>query len=236
MIASGHQPNYLPWLGFFDKMLSSDVFIIEDSVQFEQLGFTNRNKIKVGSESRWLTVPIVHVGEPQLINQVKISNNAEPDWAKRHWLTLKHHYYNAPFWKKYSDFFEQTYNRKWELLIDLNMHLIRGIMAFLDIDTPLVMASSFNVAGKKSDLVLAKCKYVGADVQLAGTGAKEYLDYKKFEQEGIKIKFQDFVHPIYKQPCGEFIPNLSVVDYLFCTGGIPWKNVNQLEGSLSKHV
>ena len=76
-------------------MRCCDVFIIEDNVQYEQQGFTNRNRIKTPHGSKWLAVPIEHVGGPLLINGVKISNQAEPDWAKRHWLSLKHNYRNC---------------------------------------------------------------------------------------------------------------------------------------------
>lgn len=222
MIVSGHQPNYLPWLGFFDKMQRSDLFIIEDNIQFEKQGFTNRNKIKTIDGIRWLTVPIKHVNGPLLINQVKIANKQEPDWAQRHWLTLKHNYCKAPYWDEYSSFFEGTYSRKWSLLIDLNMHLIKGIMRFLNITTPLIMASSLDVAGKKSELIIAQCKAVGADVQLAGNGGKDYIDPERFKEESIKLVFQDFHHPYYNQLHGEFIYNLSVVDYLFCAGAKSW--------------
>lgn len=215
---SGHQPNYLPWLGFFDKMLQCDVFIIEDNVQYEDQGFTNRNRVKTADGVKWLTVPVEHSGQPQLINEVKIANKAEPKWAVRHWLTLKYNYCNAPFWRKYCDFFEQTYRQEWTMLMDLNMHLIKGLMRFLGIDKPLVMASSLGVSGKKNELVLAQCKAVGATVQLAGIGARNYLDLEKFEKEGIKVVFQDFQHPVYAQLHGGFVPNLSAVDYLFCTG------------------
>jgi hypothetical protein len=231
MIMAGHQPNYLPWLGFFDKMRQSDIFVIEDNVQFETRGFTNRNKIKEQTVSKWLTVPIEHTGTRQLINQVKISHEAEEDWAKRHWLNLKYNYSKAPHWAKYRDFFEETYNKRWTLLIDLNMHLIKGIMGFLRINTPLIMASSLNATGKKSDLILAQCKAVGADVHLAGNGARGYLDVNKFAREGIKVVFQNFEHPVYRQLHGEFISNLSVVDCLFCTGVAPWCNKNISQNS-----
>jgi hypothetical protein len=219
MIAAGHQPNYLPWLGFFDKMLHSDVFIIEDNVQYEQQGFTNRNKIKTPNGVKWLTVPVEHTGQSLPINKVRIAKNAEPDWAKRHWLSLKHHYNKAPFWSEYCVFFEETYSQEWTLLVDLNMHLIKGLMGFLKIETPLVLASSLGVTGEKSELVLAQCKALGATVQLSGSGARDYLNVKLFEKEGIKVVFQDFKYPEYNQVYGDFVPNLSVVDYLFCTGG-----------------
>ncbi len=222
MIVTGHQPNYLPWLGFFDKMRRCDVFIIEDNVQFERQGFISRNKIMTSDGARWLSVPIEHAKKPLIINEARIANRGEPEWRSRHWLTLKHSYCKAPYWGDYSDFFEDTYEREWTMLIDLNMHLIRGIMRFLKIDKPLMMGSSLDVEGKKTELILAQCKKVGGDVQLAGNGGKGYIEYKRFEEEGIKLVFQEFEHPMYTQTCRGFLPNLSVVDYLFCNDGKSW--------------
>ncbi|MEM3551736.1 MAG: WbqC family protein [Candidatus Bathyarchaeia archaeon] len=216
---SGHQPNYLPWLGLFDKISRCDLFIIEDNVQFERQGFTNRNKIKTSNGVKWLTVPVEHAGQPLLINDVRIANKNAPNWAQKHWLTLKYNYCRAPFWREYQDFFEQTYSQKWTMLIDLNMHIIRGLMRFFKIDKPLVTASSLRVSGRKSELVLNQCKAVGATVLLAGIGARAYLNIKRFEEEGIKVIFQDFKHPVYPQLHGNFVPNLSAIDYLFCVGG-----------------
>jgi hypothetical protein len=213
LITAGHQPNYLPWLGFFDKMRSCDVFIIEDNVQYEQQGFTNRNRIKTQVGPKWLTVPIMHVGKPLLINEVKISNGTEPDWAKQHWLSLLHNYRRAPFWTQYSKFFEETYKQKWVMLLDLNLYLIRGIMQILDIKTPIVTSSSLGISENKSK---------GANIQLCGEGAKNYLNIEQFNECGLKVIYQNFSFPIYRQLYGHFIPNLSVVDYLFCVGNQPW--------------
>jgi hypothetical protein len=222
MIVAGHQPNYLPWLGFFDKMRRSDVFIIEDDVQFERQGFTSRNRIMTADGVRWITVPIEHANKPLLVNEVKVANKAEPDWKQRHYLTLKHNYCKAPYWSEFADFFEETYQKDWSMLIDLNIHLIKGVMGFLKIETPLMLSSSIGAKGKKTELIIAQCKKVGAEVQLAGNGCKDYIDKSRFEQEGIKLVFQEFSHPRYTQTCAGFVPNLSVVDYLFCTGGKSW--------------
>jgi len=200
-------------------MLQCDVFIIEDNVQFEEQGFQNRTRIKTTSGVRWLTVPIKHVGKSLPINEAVIANEAKPDWAKSHWLALKFNYSKAPYWEKYSGFFEQTYSQRWIKLIDLNMHLLKGLMEFLNIKKPLVMASSLDVSRKKGALVLAQCKALGATTLFSGVGARDYLDVKLFEEAGIKVKFQNFQHPVYPQRYGEFMPNLSAVDYLFHTGG-----------------
>jgi hypothetical protein len=96
-------------------------------------------------------------------------------------------------------------------------------MDFLDIQTELVMGSSLGVKGRKSELIIAQCKAVGGDMQLAGICGKGYIDAKRFEEEGIKLCYQNFQQPYYPQLHGEFASNLSVVDYLFCSGVKEWK-------------
>ncbi|HSV50082.1 MAG TPA: WbqC family protein, partial [Candidatus Acidoferrales bacterium] len=98
----------------------------------------------------------------------------------------------------------------------------KGLMCFLAIDKPLIMSSSLAAHGKKSELIVAQCKEVGADVQLAGNGCRDYIDSQLFEQQGIKLVFQNFTHPTYSQCDKTFVPNLSVVDYLFWNGEKAW--------------
>jgi len=105
----------------------------------------------------------------------------------------------------------------------LNMHLIRGIMRFLDVDRRLVMASSLDVSGKRNELLVAQCNAVGAETYLSGAGGRAYLDTKLFADAGISVVFQDFKYPVYSQLYGDFVSDLSVVDYLFCTGGRGWE-------------
>jgi len=220
MILGAHQPNYLPWLGFFDKMVQSDVFVISDNLQFERHDFQNRNRIKTPQGAKWLTVPVKHDGNGNLmpINEVEIANHSNLPGLKRHWETLRASYVGASFWKEYCDFFEGVYRQEWTLLVDLNMALIEGFRKFLRIDTPLMKGSSLCATGQKNELIIAQCKELGADVYLSGVGAKSYLDVDFFRQEGIEVRFQDFHQPVYRQMHGEFVPCLSAVDFLFCTG------------------
>jgi hypothetical protein len=222
LIYSGHQPNYLPYLGFFDKMAQCDVFVIQDEVQYERHDFQNRNKIKTAKGATWLTVPLEHTGATMSIKEVRIAKRLEAEWGSQHWRILKANYQRAPFWKQYCDFFEEAYSRKWESLLDLNLHFIKGLLSFLKIDTPLVMASSLNASGKATEMILAQCKSVGADMYLSGIGGRDYLDVSLLENAGIKVIFQNFHSPVYIQLFGEFIPDLSVVDYLFCNGADKW--------------
>ena len=222
MIMAGHQPHYLPWLGYFDKMKKCNVFVIEDTVQFEYHGYANRNRIKTREGPRWLTVPVKAPARRQPISQVQIANDSDRKWRRRHWGTLRANYGKAPHWGKYANFFEDVYKRKWETLVDLNMDLIKGIMRFLKIDRELVMASSLDAKGKKSQLIIEQCKEVGAEIYLSGAGGREYITPREFKEAGVKVIFQDFKYPIYNQLHGDYIPNLSIVDYLLCTGGKEW--------------
>ena len=225
MILGAHQPNYLPWLGFFDKMLQSDVFVISDNLQFERHDFQNRNQIKTPQGTKWLTVSVKHDGNGNLmpINEIKIANHNNLPGLKRHWETLKANYVRAPYWKEYKDFFESAYQQEWTMQVDLNMHLIEGLRKFLNINTPLIKSSSLSATGQNSELIIAQCKELGADMYLSGVGAKSYLNFERFREEGIEVRFQDFQHPVYNQLHGEFVPNLSAVDYLLCTGGKMWR-------------
>jgi hypothetical protein len=222
LITSGHQPNYLPYLGFFDKIAQCDIFVIQDEVQYERHDFQNRNKIKTSKGATWLTVPVEHVGKTMAMKEVRIAKRYEQEWGSQHWRILKSNYQKSPYWKRYCDFFEDAYNRKWESLFDLNLHLIKGLMFFLKIDTPLVTASSLNASGKANELIIAQCKAVGADLYLSGIGGHNYLELSLFEEAGIKVIFQNFVSPVYIQLYGDFVPNLSTVDYLFCNGADNW--------------
>jgi len=222
MIMAGHQPNYLPWLGYFDKMRKCDIFVIEDMVQFEYHGYTNRNRIKTRGGATWLTVPVKAAARRQVINQVEIANDSDRKWRRRHWGTIQANYGRASHWEKFSKFFGDVYKRDWEKLIDLNMYLIKGTMRFLEIDRRLVMASTLDARGKKGQLIVEQCKALGADTYLSGAGGKAYIDLQEFKDAGLKVVFQDFKYPIYTQLHGSYIPNLSTVDYLFCTGGKEW--------------
>ena len=76
MIVAIHQPNYLPWLGYFYKMVKADIFVLLDNVQYEKNGYTNRCQIKTPQGPFWLTLPIKRKF-PQMINEAEIVNYAQ---------------------------------------------------------------------------------------------------------------------------------------------------------------
>ncbi len=212
-----HQPNYLPWLGYFHKMMNCDKFVFLDSVPFTKNGLQNRNRIKTAPGLSWLTVPVLRKGQfGQLTQDVKI--NKSVDWRRKHWNALCTNYRKAEYFKQYSGFLQGVYERQWVSLVDLNIALLKFIMEKLYINIPVYLASQLDCRGEGSDLLLDICRKLSADGYLSGPSGKEYLREEIFKDNGIEIKYHQFIHPVYAQLYGEFVPNLSVIDLLFNCG------------------
>lgn len=224
MIISAHQPEYLPYIGFFYKMAMVDKFILVDHIQFSTGGFQNRNKIRTSDSQgwAWLTVPVITSGKGhQKISEVKIDNSIP--WARQHWKAIYFNYKRAPFFNLYEDFFKNLYSKKWEKLIDLNETIIYYLKEKLGIETPLIKSSEYELKGKKTDLLIELCEKFGADAHLTGSGAKKrgaksYAEEEKFEKNNLKHIFSDFKHPVYPQRFEPFLENISAIDLLFNCG------------------
>jgi len=216
MIVGIHQPNFLPWIGYFYKMARCDSFVFLDSVQYIKNSFINRNRIKTPQGAIWLTVPVSFEFR-QLINEVKINN--ETNWREKHLKTLKMNYKRAKFFEDVFEIIKGIYYLKdWQNLSDFNISLIKAIVSYLYLNKPLVKSSSLNVKGKSTELLVQILKKVGGGVYLSGFGGAKYQKDKLFKNEGIKLVYYDFTHPIYRQLWSDFIPNLSIIDLLFNYG------------------
>lgn len=217
MIVAIHQPNYLPFDGYFHKIVDCDLFVFLDSVQYAKNSLINRNKIKTVGGWCWLTVPVQRKNLLDAeICEVEICNAV--DWGERHWRSLKQNYGRAKHFDEYGGFFREALGRKWIYLAELNKYMIKGICSFLGMEPKFVDSSSLNASGEKTELLVNICREVGADTYLSGRGAKGYQVEERFKEAGITLKYHDFKHPEYRQLYGDFVPNLSIVDMLFNEG------------------
>jgi hypothetical protein len=215
MRAAIHQPQYLPWLGYFDKMDQADCFVILDNVQFKKNEWQNRNRIRTARGWQWLTVPVLH-RFPQLISEVRIHDEAH--WARQHVRALHLNYGQAPFFEAHRRFFDDLYAREWTRLVDLNVAVIFYLTGALGITTKLVLASTLSARGEATARLVDICRILGADTYLSGAGARAYLDDRCFQENDIRVVFQSFECPSYPQRSGAFVPDLSIVDLLFNCG------------------
>ncbi len=214
-----HQPDFLPHLGFFHRLLFADVFIILDDVQFlrKGSGWHNRDKIKTSQGAKWLTVSVQkgHLGRS--INEVQLSQPAE-NWIVRNLSLINENYCKSPYFDKYILKIETIYRSGVTKLIDLNMAFLRFFFDIFGIHVHTFFASAFHVGGQKNQRLINLVKAVGGTHYLTGTGSKAYLDEDLFAAKGVIVEWQQFEHPIYPQLYGEFMPHLSCIDILFNCG------------------
>lgn len=224
MIVTIHQPEYLPWISFFDRVQKSDVLVILDNVGYQKNGFINRNKIKTRSTSSgqagwtWLTIPVLGRSPNKKINEIFIDNTS--GWQQKHLSLLRENYSLSDYFNNYYGFLEETFSKKWDKISELDIYLIENIVDFLGLKTKIKIASSMNIEGQLTERLVEICRSLGADTYLSGPGGKDYMDLKLFEGENIRVIFQDLISPTYNQQFMEngFLPGMSIIDLLFNHG------------------
>ena len=216
MVVAAHQPQYLPWLGYFHKIDRADIFVLLDNVQYKKNEWQNRNRIKTAQGWQWLTVPVLYK-YPQLINEVMINNRV--NWQHKQRQATLSNYRRAPYYERLEGFLEDIFSSSWQLISHLNVAVVKRLTAILGIDTPLYIASELGEFPEDPDeRLIAITKHFRADTYLAGAGGRGYMDLDKYSQSGIEVIFQDFKHPVYSQLFGEFEPFMSVIDLIFNHG------------------
>ncbi|HEX6937963.1 MAG TPA: WbqC family protein [Longimicrobiales bacterium] len=218
-VVAVHQPEHLPWLGFFAKLDAADLMVSLDVVPFRKNYFQNRNRV-LGHDGGplWLTVPVRLDGH--LAGEIRTVPIAEDGrWRRKYLRTLEQRYARHPHFPEVFEPVARIVEAEWGGIAELNLALIDALRRPLGIDTPIVRASALGVTGTRSELLAAICRRVGATVYLSGPSGRAYLDPAPFEAAGIRVAFHDYDHPAYPQRGSEaFVSHLSVVDLLFNCG------------------
>lgn len=215
MIVSIHQPNYLPWLGYFYKIVHSDKFVILDTVQYVKGTVANRNKIKgINGEEILLSVPVkLSEGAYQKYNEIAIDYSHK--WVNKHLNLIRNSYQKAPYFKAIFPEFEKILNVKYEHIAQLNVAIINWVINSLQIETKIYLASGFETDfGTSNYQNINICKHVNGDKYLSGHGAKKYNDPELYDSNGIDLVYSDYIAQDYNQINGTFLANLSILDVL----------------------
>ena len=223
MLVAIHQPHYVPWLGYLDRMAKADLFIVLDHVQFERRNYQNRTAIRLEDQDKWLTVPVVQLSQKERIidKQVDNSEGGSRAWGPNHFKTLRYAYRKAPFFEQYAPRLQEILEARWDKLVDLDLAMLDFLRDAFQVRTPLKRSSEMNAGGARSELLLNLCKEAGAGSTFLGGlgGSRGYLDLAAFAAAGIGVAWQEFKHPVYTQ-CGQapFMPGLMSLDCLFNCG------------------
>ncbi len=234
-IIACHQPNFLPYLGFFDKMKKCDVFVIRDEVLYVKKEYHNRNRIRINGNNinnpqfKWVNVPVSEIND--YIKHIFLKRDfcvKKRLWNEVLLHEIKSAYKSSDYFEEFFPEIERIFDNSDEKLIKLNMKIINFLKDVFNIKTEIIMASELGLkpahyceGGDASEDLANICRELNGDVYLSGSGGREYLNLESFEKKGIKVEFQDFKHPVYRQKFPGFVPNMASIDSLFCVGKLP---------------
>lgn len=217
MIVAAHQPAFLPWLGYLDKVARADVFVVMDDLQFEVGNFQHRNRVRLASGPHWLTVPLLRGRQLDRISDKRIDNTGlggRHHWQHRAWRTLELNYHRAPHWGALAAELAPVFQRRWDRLIDVDLCMFDIACRWFHIDTPIVRSSTLGLRGARTERIANMCDAIGARTYLSGKGGStSYLDLKLLGDRGIHVAWQQFAHPRYRQQHPGFVSHLGFVDF-----------------------
>jgi len=225
MIVAIHQPNYIPWLGYFYKIYKSDIFVFLDDVQYSNKGSHNYNYIKTTNGIHRLKIPVQqHFG--QYINEITTKDFLV--WKTDHLKLIHDNYSKACFFEEiYSDF-ESLLTPSYKNLSHMNIEIIKFFCKKLGIERKFITASELNLSFSKEEKVIQIVHSLGGSVYYSGSGAKSYQDPQNFNKMNIKLEYSNFSPFVYPQFNGEYCANISIIDYLMHCG-YDWDRVLQAQ-------
>lgn len=215
-ICAIHQPNFFPWLGYFDKIRQADVFILMDDVAYPKSGsgmgsWCNRVKLSVNNNPQWVGCPLQRYSGIKKIKEVTIQE--QDPWRQKLLKTIEYNYKKSKHYPNVMEFIESLISFKCDNLSDFNCKVITKVTEFLGLNVQFQRQSELNVEGQGTQLLINLTKAVNCDTYLCGGGAGGYQQDELFELQGINLRYQNFDHPTYGD-LTTFIPGLSILDYL----------------------
>jgi hypothetical protein len=211
-----HQPDFLPYLGFFHRFLHADFYVVLDHVQFSRRGWTHRDQIKGRNGAAWLSLSVKKGSFDISIRDVELL--PRESWCEGSLNLLRENYQGAAFFGVVFPELKRVLETPFDRMFELNMALIDLICGWLEIKIEKRLSSSLVPLGTKSEMIAGLVAAVGGTRYLSGLGAREYHDEAPFERRSIEVVWQDFTNPVYPQQFGEYVPYLSAVDALFNCG------------------
>ncbi len=214
MIITIHQPQYLPWLPYFEKIFYSDIFVILDHVQFEKNHVQNRNQILGSNGPFWLTLPVKHKFG-QSILKTEIANNKS---FKKHLKTIENTYKRAPFFNEAIKIFDDVDSNS-KYLIDIVNPILKSLLRIFQYKGAIYYSSEMSIQSSASDMIFEICRKTKATEYYSGGMGKDYLKLNNFNEKNIKVSFQEYIFKEYNQfNSKKFVSKMSILDLIMNYG------------------
>ena len=202
MILTSHQPNFLPYMGVIYKAYKSDAIVLSDDVCYSKKGMHNWNVIRAKNGSQKITIPVNAHHDTKLCDvMISEPRNTLPKIVR----TLEETYAKTKHFEEGQEI--------------LDIIIIKHILDHMGIVRDVAVATrDLRLTGHKDDRILIMCERMGADTYYSGTGAKAYHDEERYREKGINLVYSDYEPVVYHQKYEPFLPNMSVIDYIFNEG------------------
>jgi hypothetical protein len=210
------QPYLFPFLGYFQLIAAVDKFVIYDDVTFIKRGWINRNHILLHGKPHLFTVPLQGASQNLLIRDIALHPVEYPKWREKFLKTIAVAYADAPFYGTVREMLLQVLDVAPASIADLARQSLLMVCRYLDLPTQLLPTSSvyLNSHLRAQDRILDICVLEGAKTYFNTPGGRELYSDTSFQERGVALRFLRSQLPAYPQPCGAFVPNLSIIDVM----------------------
>lgn len=219
MILASHQPDFMPWMGYFYKIFRSDVFVFSDNVLFSKTGRHDYNDILTGNGVQRFKIPVHY--EVKNIDEIRIA--ADERDIEKMLKTLRFAYSKASCFEEAYPVIEFLLKLSLSPGMDLALFNQNCILEFcsrfgLTDGRKFLVSKNLSLTKRRDERIIEMCRMLGADTYISGAGAKDYHIEADYRNNGIRLVYSDYQPIVYPQVKGRKASNLSVIDYVMNCG------------------
>ena len=214
------QPTYFPWLGYFNLIKQSDVFVVYTTTQLQKRSWQVRNKIKTSQGETYLSIPILKTASRDNLTISTAEISYDSNWVNKHLSSIQHAYKKTPYFDEIYPIIESHLISKPKYLFDITYGMLLEFVSLLDINTTIVLSDDIDYTGSKDEALISICQALDVKNYLSVKGSMDYIldGVNLFEKNNINLLWHEYSHPTYPQVNGDFIPYLGIIDALFNIG------------------
>nr|WP_298056643.1 WbqC family protein [uncultured Halomonas sp.] len=205
------QPYLFPYIGYFQLIHATDLFLIYDDVAYIKQGYINRNSILSQNGATRFTIPVPGASSNKLISELIFSKDVEKTLK-----TIEQSYSKAPYFKGVFPIIREALEFEDRSIASVCQKSYEDIFSYLGVEKHFKKTSEldYDRSASARDRLIALCQHFGADCYINAPGGRKLYAKQDFAEKGVDLRFVDSLAVEYSQGVDEFVPNLSIIDML----------------------